>query len=117
MVIYAPNRLYPFETHGFFFAGKYHGPCNLPILANWVPDFVRNYFAPHVRIYTQKQVKELFDGLNVEFVVESHIFPGCDNWAERGMMGRLFRDVMHLVENSPLRRFGISHFVVARKRA
>ena len=117
MVIYAPNRLYPFETHGFFFAGKYHGPCNLPILANWVPDFVRNYFAPHVRIYTQKGVKNLFDGLNVEFVVESHIFPGCDNWAERGMMGRLFRDVMHLVENSPLRRFGISHFVVARKRA
>ena len=56
-------------------------------------------------------------GLNVEFVVESHIFPGCDNWAERGLMGRLFRDLMHLAENSVLRRFGISHFIVARKRA
>jgi hypothetical protein len=32
-------------------------------------------------------------------------------------MGRLFRDVMHVVENSPLRCFGISHFVIARKRA
>ncbi len=116
IVVYAPNRLYPFETHGFFFAGKYHGPCNLPILANWVPNFVRDYFAPHVRIYTQKEVKQLFDGLNVEFVAESHIFPGCDNWAERGLMGRLFRDLMHLAENSPLRRFGISHFIVARKR-
>jgi hypothetical protein len=31
-------------------------------------------------------------------------------------MGRLFRDIMHVVENSPLRRFGISHFIVARKR-
>jgi ubiquinone/menaquinone biosynthesis C-methylase UbiE len=117
IVVYAPNRLYPFETHGFFFAGKYYGPCNLPVLANWVPDFIRNYFAPHVRIYTQKDLKQLFDGLNVEFVVESHIFPGCDNWAERGIMGRFFRDVMHLVENSPLRCFGISHFMVARKRA
>ena len=117
IVVYAPNRLYPFETHGFFFGGKYHGPCNLPILANWVPDFVRNYFAPHVRIYTQSGVTRLFDGLDVEFVVQSHIFPGCDNWAERGMMGRLFRDAMHLVEQSPLRCFGISHFVVARKRA
>ena len=116
IVVYAPNRLYPFETHGFFFAGKYHGPCNLPILANWVPNVVRDYFAPHVRIYTQKEVKQLFDGLNVEFVAESHIFPGCDNWAERGLMGRLFRDGMHLAENSPLRRFGISHFIVARKR-
>jgi SAM-dependent methyltransferase len=117
VVVYAPNRLYPFETHGFFFAGKYHGPCNLPILANWVPNVVRNYFAPHVRIYTRDGIERLFDGLDVEFVVQSHIFPGCDNWAERGLMGRLFRDVMHLVEQSPLRCFGISHFWVVRKRA
>jgi SAM-dependent methyltransferase len=117
IIIYAPNRLYPFETHGFYFRGRYHGPCNLPLLANWVPDFVRDYFAPHVRIYTQQQVRDLFEGLDVEFMVESHIFPGCDNWAERGFMGRLFRDAMHAAENSPLRRFGISHFVVARKRA
>src|SRR5438067_9203443 len=116
IVVYAPNRLYPFETHGFFFAGKYHGPCNLPILANWVPNFVRNYFATHVRIYTQDGIEQLFDGLDVDFVVQSHIFPGCDNWAERGMMGRFFRDLMHLVEQSWLRRFGISHFIVARKR-
>jgi SAM-dependent methyltransferase len=117
IIIYAPNRLYPFETHGFYFAGKYHGPCNLPIVANWVPDRVRDYFAPHVRIYMQSQVTALFDGLDAEFVAQSHIFPGCDNWAERGLMGRLFRDVMHLAENSPLRRFGISHFFVVRKRA
>jgi len=117
IVVYAPNRLYPFETHGFFFAGKYYGPCNLPIVANWVPNVVRDYFAPHVRIYTQSEVRALFEGLDVEFVVQSHIFPGCDNWAERGLMGRLFRDVMHLVESSPLRRFGISHFFVVRKRA
>jgi hypothetical protein len=82
-----------------------------------VPNFVRNHFAPHVRIYTQAEIRQLFDGLDVEFVVESHIFPGCDNWAERGFFGRLFRDIMHVAENSPLRRFGISHFVVARKRA
>jgi SAM-dependent methyltransferase len=116
IVIYAPNRLYPFETHGFFFAGKYHGPCNLPIVANWVPNLVRNYFAPHVRIYTQSGIRRLFEGLDVEFVVQSHIFPGCDNWAERGCMGRVLRDLMHLAENSALRCFGISHFVVARKR-
>ena len=65
----------------------------------------------------QAEVRALFDGLDVEFVAQSHIFPGCDNWAERGLMGRLFRDVMHLVESSPLRRFGISHFFVVRKRA
>ncbi len=117
IVIYAPNRLYPFETHGFFFGGRYYGPCNLPILANWVPDVVRGYFAPHVRIYTQGDIRRLFEGLDVEFVVQSHIFPGLDNWAQRGRWGRLLRDGLHAIEGSPLRAFGISHFVVARKLA
>lgn len=117
IVIYAPNRLYPFETHGFFFAGKYYGPCNLPIVANWVPDVVRNYFAPHVRIYTRRGIRQLFEGLAVEFTVQSHVFPGFDNWAERGWWGRRLRDGLHLIENSPLRVFGISHFVIARKCA
>lgn len=116
IIIYAPNRLYPFETHGFYFAGRYYFRL-LPLLANWVPDFVRAYFAPHVRIYTRGGIRRLFDGLRVEFTVEDHIFPGLDNWAERGLIGRLFRDAMHLIESSPLRRFGISHFVVARKTA
>jgi ubiquinone/menaquinone biosynthesis C-methylase UbiE len=116
MIIYAPNRLYPFETHGFFFGGRYYGPCNLPVLANWVPDPVRNYFAPHVRIYTQPEIRALFDELDVELSVMSHIYPGCDNWAERGLFGRLLRDMMHLAEETPLRQFGISHFIVARKK-
>jgi hypothetical protein len=46
----------------------------------------------------------------------SHIYPGCDNWAERGLFGRLLRDMMHLAEETPLRQFGISHFIVARKK-
>lgn len=117
IVIYAPNRLYPFETHGFFFAGRYFGPCNLPIIANWVPDVVRGYFAPHVRIYTQAGIRQLFEHLDVEFVVQSHIYPGFDNWAGRGWWGRLLRDTLHAIESSPLRVFGISHFVVARKLA
>lgn len=115
IVVYAPNRLYPFETHGFFFRDRYYGPCNLPILANWVPDFVRNYFAPHVRIYTRRGIKRLFRGLDVEFIAQSHIYPGFDNWVERGWWGRLLRDLLHQAENSPLRTFGISHFIVARK--
>lgn len=114
IVIYAPNRLYPFETHGFYFRGTYYFRL-LPLLANWVPDAVRNYFAPHVRIYTQRDIRSLFQGLNVRLVVESHIFPGLDNWAERGTFGRFFRDAVHALESSPLRIFGISHFVVAKK--
>src|SRR5437879_3773822 len=116
IVVYAPNRLYPFETHGFFFAGKYHGPCNLPILANWVPNFVRDYFAPHVRIYTQNDVKQSYDGLNRYLVAGAHIYHGDDNCAARGLIGRLFHHMMHVAENPPLGRVGISRITLARTR-
>jgi ubiquinone/menaquinone biosynthesis C-methylase UbiE len=116
IVIFAPNRLYPFETHGFFFRGKYHFRL-LPIVANYVPDFVRNYFAPHVRIYTQGGIKRLFDGLDVEFVVCTHIYPGLDNVASRHRrVGPVLWRIVDLCEATPLRAFGISHFVVARKK-
>ncbi len=113
VVIFVPNRLYPFETHGFYLFGRYY--YRLLPFVNYLPDRIRDRFCPHVRIYTARKVKDLFRGLSVEFVVSTHIFPGLDNWAARGVLGRLFRDVVHALEDTPLRRFGISHFLVARK--
>ena len=76
IVVYAPNRLYPFETHGFFFAGKYHGPCNLPILANWVPTSCATTLRRTCGSIPSREVRALFDGLDVEFVVAVAHFPG-----------------------------------------
>jgi SAM-dependent methyltransferase len=112
IVIYAPNRLYPFETHGFYLGGRYF--FRLLPLVNWLPAVIRDRFCPHVRVYSGLQIVRLFDRLGVEFVVRSHIMPGLDNWAERlGERVRGFRDA---VDASPVRCFGISHFVVACKR-
>jgi len=113
IVIYAPNRLYPFETHGFFVGERYFFRL-LPFI-NWFPGRIRDVFCPHARVYTAGRIKALFDGLMVDFIAQTHIFPGLDNWADRGTVGRLFRDSMHAVEDSPLRRFGISHFFVVKK--
>ena len=63
IVIFAPNRLYPFETHGAYF-GKRYVFGNIP-LVNWLPDPLRNRFAPHVRAYTQRGIRSLFRGLPV----------------------------------------------------
>ena len=38
-VIYAPNRLYPFETHGIY-VGKRYVFGNIPFV-NWLPTFLR----------------------------------------------------------------------------
>ena len=37
IVIFCPNRLYPFETHGHYWRGRYHFG-NTPLI-NWLPEF------------------------------------------------------------------------------
>jgi SAM-dependent methyltransferase len=116
IVIYAPNRLYPFETHGFYLGKRY--VFRLLPLVNYTPDAIRNRFAPHVRIYTRRGIRRLFAGLRVEFTAATHIFPGLDNVVARHRrLGRAIQNTRDLVERTPLRCFGISHFVVARKLA
>jgi SAM-dependent methyltransferase len=115
VIVYAPNRLYPFETHGFYLFGRYY--FRLLPFVNWLPDALRDVFCPHVRIYTARKIKRLFDGLDVEFTATTHIMPGLDNVAERyGPLGRAVHWTRNAIDATPLRCFGISHFIVARKR-
>jgi SAM-dependent methyltransferase len=114
IIIYAPNRWYPFETHGFYLFGHYI--FRLLPFVNWLPDPIRDRFCPHVRIYMGYDIKRLFDGLDVRYDAFTHIFPGLDNVAARWRtIGPLIQDLAQMLETTPLRRFGISHFVVARK--
>lgn len=114
VVIYAPNRLYPMETHGFYFRGQYH--FRLLPLVNYLPDSLRNHFCPHVRVYTRRDIKRLFDGLPVRFTVSTHIYPGFDNVAARHpVLGGFLQKATDILESTPLRAFGISHFIVAQR--
>ena len=58
IVMFCPNRLYPFETHGHYWRGTYHFG-NTPLI-NWLPDPLRNRLAPHVRAYTGAGLRDLF---------------------------------------------------------
>ena len=70
-----------------------------------------------MRIYTRRGIRRLFKGLAVDFEVETHIFPGFDNVVHRRpRLGRMLTATRDCLERTPLRCFGISHFVVARKR-
>lgn len=116
VVIYAPNRLYPFETHGFYFRGRYH--FRLLPAVNYLPDPLRDRFCPHVRVYTAGGIRRLFEGLPVRFAVFTHIYPGFDNIAHRRPgLGRFLQQAADILERTPLRAFGISHFVVAQRVA
>jgi SAM-dependent methyltransferase len=115
MVIYCPNRLYPFETHGIFL-GKRYVFGNIP-LVNYLPDGLRRRLVPHVRAYTRRGLRRLFAGLGARTIVHRLVFPGLDNLAARSALASsILRRVLYPLENTPLGNFGLSHFVVLQKR-
>lgn len=115
MVIFVPNRGYPFETHGIYWRGRYHFG-NIPGV-NYLPRRLRNRLAPHVRVYTRGDVEKLFAGLPVRFVERRILFGAYDNIIARmPAFGKALRAVLQRFENTPLRWFGLSHFWVVEKR-
>jgi SAM-dependent methyltransferase len=115
-VIFCPNRLYPFETHGHYWRGVYHFG-NTPLI-NYLPDRWRNHLAPHVRAYSRAGLHQLFDSLPVRIVSHTQIYPGYDNIVyRRPALGRILRALTYTLEQTPLRAFGLSHLLVVEKTA
>ena len=114
LAIYAPNRLYFFETHGFFWRGEYRFG-NIP-LVNWLPNPWRNRLCPHVRAYTARGLRHLLHGLPVKVVAHTQVYPGFDNViARHPRLGRWLRCLLYTLERTPLRVFGLSHLLVVER--
>jgi SAM-dependent methyltransferase len=113
-VIFCPNRGYPFETHGIFWNGRYHFGNKL--FVNYLPRSLRNKLAPHVRVYSKRDLQKLFDGLPVKFVERTVIFGAYDNIIVRfGVFGKSLRAVLQFLESTPLNGLGLSHLWVVEK--
>lgn len=116
IVMFCPNRLYPFETHGHYWRGEYHFG-NTPLI-NYLPNPLRNRLAPHVRAYTGAGLKNLFAGLPAAVVHHEVVYPGFDNVvARRPGLGRWLRRGLYAAEHTPLQVFGLSHFLVVERTA
>ncbi|MEO0565260.1 MAG: class I SAM-dependent methyltransferase, partial [Chloroflexota bacterium] len=114
VVMFAPNRWYPFETHGHYWNGEYHFG-NTPLI-NYLPDPLRNQLAPHVRAYTAHGIQALFGGTPHRVVHHSRIYGGYDNIIARaGAAGRVVRDSLYQLEGTPLDTYGLSHLLVVEK--
>jgi SAM-dependent methyltransferase len=116
IIIFAPNRLYPFETHGIYWRGRYRFG-NIP-LVNYLPDSLRRPLVPHVRAYTRAGLLRLFEGLPHEIIVHTQIYPGYDKIETRfPTLANLLRRLTYPLERTPLRLFALSHFLVVEKRS
>jgi SAM-dependent methyltransferase len=114
LVLFCPNRGYPFETHGIFWRGRYHFG-NIP-LVNYLPRRYRNRLAPHVNLYTRADLGNLFVNQPVSILNRSIIFGAYDNIIARSpRLGRLLRDALQILERTPLQIVGLSHFWIVEK--
>ena len=114
IVLFVPNRGYPFETHGVYWQGKYYFGNKL--FVNYLPRKWRDKLAPHVRVYSRCNLAELFDGLPVKFVRRTVIFGAYDNIIARfGPLGKVLRALLQFLEKTPLQKLGLSHFWVVEK--
>ena len=115
ILLFVPNRGYPFETHGIYWNGKYHFGNQL--FVNYLPRVLRNKLAPHVRVYSSRDLNKLFANLPVRVIERTVIFGAYDNIIARfGGVGKLLRSLLHFLERTPLKIFGLSHFWVVEKR-
>ena len=113
-VIFSPNRGYPFETHGLYWRRKYYFGNKL--FVNYLPRAWRDRLAPHVRVYSRRDMERLFEGLPVKFIERSIIFGAYDNIIARfGFLGNFLRGILQFLEKTPLKIFGLSHFWVVEK--
>lgn len=114
VIVFTPNRLYPFETHGIF-VGKRYVFGNIP-LVNYLPDALRNRLVPHARVYTRRGLRRVYRKAGLKARLHSYVFPGFDHvLARHKVAGRALRVLLYPFENTPLRIFGLSHFVVLEK--
>lgn len=114
VVLFVPNRWFPFETHGFYWDDQYYWG-NIP-LVNYLPALWRDQLAPHVRTYDNRALRHLIRDLPVRILAWTQIWPGLDALGHSFPSGqRLLRAVRTVCENSPLRILGISHCLVLRR--
>lgn len=119
LVLFTPNKMWPFEQHGIFLFGKYFWG-NIPLVP-YLPKFVQKKLTPHVKNYSDRDLKLLINkakvkGYYFDIVLHRHVFPGFDGLVKKlGVLGVLVQKFFFLLEKTPFHYFGISHFLIAKK--
>jgi len=115
LILFVPNRGYPFETHGIYWKGEYK--FGNKFFVNYLPKKWRDKLAPHVRVYTSTELSNLFIGQRVNVIQKTIIFGAYDNLITRlGWPGKALKTILQSLEHSPLKILGLSHFWVVEKK-
>lgn len=116
-VIYAPNKLYPFEQHGFEIYGKKFGN-KFPFIT-WLPEnLTKKYVKFCARQYTFKDLKEIASQYNYSIVYHDYLAPPCDGVQRKNYyIGNILKFLFDSIEKIPiLKTFMMSHLMILKKK-
>lgn len=102
--ITCPNRLFPFETHGIWWRGKEKGG-RFPLLPYIPPLHNRLALA---RVFTARDLQRLLLPRGFERLDLDYAYPTFERGNRLGRLARPLKGLMRTLEDSPLRRFGVS---------
>jgi exopolysaccharide biosynthesis WecB/TagA/CpsF family protein len=112
LVLFVPNKLYPFESHpchvGHFSIGR-----NIPLIS-WFPDVLRKRLC-HARIYARRKLLSMTKSAGFRTCKIRCIFPPLDSF--RLPFKESYRRVTRKLEGTPLAAFGVSICAVLQKPA
>jgi SAM-dependent methyltransferase len=107
-LITSPNRLFPFETHGFLIGGRRYPPARGPFLPWVVPLHTR---LADARTFTAGGLTRKIERVGFRRLGKTYIMPPFD----RSRVGRQVRPLTDRIERSPLRIFGMALVLVFTK--
>lgn len=110
LVLFVPNKLYPFESHPCHIADLSLGP-NIPFVS-WLPRFLRKRLC-HARIYTHHELRTITKGAGFQIQQTGYIFPPLDS--VRLPFKQTYRKLVRWLERTPLAVFGVSIYSVFQK--
>lgn len=102
LVLFVPNKLYPFESHACHVGDFSLGP-NIPFIS-WFPEFLRRHLC-HARIYTRRKLSWIACTAGFQPLTIGYIFPPLDSL--RLPFKEAYRRVARRLERSPLASFGV----------
>ncbi len=110
LVLFIPNKLYPFESHPSHIGGLTLG-ANVPFVS-WLPGFLHRRISS-ARIYSRRRIIRTARAAGFEESKIGYIFPPLDRFPLP--LKHAYRRLAARMEETPLRNFGVSIFLVLTK--
>ena len=110
LVLFVPNKLYPFESHPCHISSLQVGP-NIPLIS-WLPESLHKRLC-YARIYTRRNLLAMTNRAGFQTKTIGYIFPPLDSL--HLPFKQTYRKAVRWFGNSPLSVFGVSIYAVFQK--